>query len=115
MTISAGTNEAIAWMTVALWWTALLCLAAFVWAAGKRVGAGLVVLAPIGAAAMLHVVPALATREATTVAACVVIGVAIAVAARVDQGRRGSQLLLDVVSGLLVASWVLAATHVVLA
>lgn len=113
--IANAASESVAWLTVVLWWTALVCLAGFVWIAGHRMGAISIVAAPPVAAIVLGLVPALATGDARTAAWCAAVGVAIAAAARVDQGRRGSRLLLDVVSGAVVASWVLAAIDVVAA
>ncbi len=107
------THASVSWLTVVLWWTVLLAVAGFVWAAGHRLGAALIVLTPVGAGTILGAVPALATADARTVALSVVAATTIAAAARVDHRRRGTKPLLDVVCGAVVLAWVLAAIAVV--
>lgn len=96
----------LAWTTVAVWWATLLALIVYLAIVGHRVGAAAVLATSVALVALSAAVPSFAASVASL---GIVTSVAVAVAARVDQGERGSTRLLNGVSVAVVVTWLLVA------
>ncbi len=103
-------NGWLAGITVAVWWATLIALIVYLAVMGRRVGAAAVLATSVALVALSAAVPSFAASVASL---GIVTSVTIAVAARVDEGVRGSTRLLNGVSVAVVLTWLLTAIDAV--